>query len=154
LKRNEVNRSSSKRKLKEELIESLEYDGLEDLSWFSSDDEYENVPQKKTRKFKNHEFVDGKLLQTNKKFSQLKEKQKALIAEWFYIECDNFYRSINKFPASKNETEAIIDLVYQRIQDRDIWIPFGEVKQYFTKKKAKIEKRVLKRLENVKEDIE
>jgi len=48
-------------------------------------DECKNVPLQKTRKFKNHEFVGGKLLQTNKKFSQLKEKQKSLIAEWFYI---------------------------------------------------------------------
>ena len=87
-------------------------------------------------------------MQTNKKFSQLKEKQKALIAEWFYIECDNFYKDNNKLPSSKSEAETIIDLVYERIQGRDIWIPFGEIKQYFTKRKTRIEKRVLKRLEN------
>ena len=88
LKRDEVNRSNSKRKPREESLEFLEYDNFNDdevekLCWFSSDDECENVSSKK--KFKNHEFVGGKLLQTNKKFSQLKEKQKSLIAEWFYI---------------------------------------------------------------------
>ncbi|RCX12091.1 hypothetical protein DFR58_12441 [Anaerobacterium chartisolvens] len=153
LKRDEVNRSNSKRKPKEELLEFLEYGEFDDeeaveLWWFSSDDECGSVPPK-TRKFKNHEFVDGKLLQTNKKFSQLKEKQKALIAEWFFIECNSFYKNNNKFPSSKSDTEAILDLVYDRIQERDIWIPFGEIKHYFGKRKTKIEKRVLKKLENV-----
>lgn len=153
LNRDEVNRSNSKRKSKEESLEFLEYDEFNDevaeLCWFSSEDDCGNVPPQKKRNFKNHEFVGGKLLQTNKKFSQLKEKQKALIAEWFYIECDNFYKENNKFPLSKGETETIIDLVYERIQGHDIWIPFGEIKQYFSKRKARIEKRVLKRLENV-----
>jgi len=148
LKRDEVNRSNAKRKLKEELLERIEYDEFEGFCCFLKD-ECKNVPLQKTRKFKNHEFVGGKLLQTNKKFSQLKEKQKSLIAEWFYIECDNFYKSNNKFPSSKSETEAILDLVYERIQERDIWIPFGEIKQYFAKRKTKIEKRVLKQLENM-----
>lgn len=154
LKRDEVNRSNSKRKPEQEPVEFLEYDEFnddeaEELWRFSSDDECGSVQPKKTRKFKNHEFVDGKLLQTNKKFSQLKEKQKALIAEWFFIECDNFYKNNNRLPSSKSETEAILDLVYDRIQERDMWIPFGEIKQYFVKRKTKIEKRVLKKLENV-----
>jgi len=51
----------------------------------------------------------------NKKFSQLKEKQKSLIAEWFYIECDSFYKNSNKFPSSKIEKEGIVNLVYERI---------------------------------------
>lgn len=33
---------------------------------------------------KNHRVVDGKLLQMDKRFSDLKEKLKARIAEWFY----------------------------------------------------------------------
>jgi len=45
--------------------------------------------------------VGGKLVQTNKKFSQLKEKQKSFIAEWFYIEYDSFYKNNNKFPSTK-----------------------------------------------------
>ena len=59
-----------------------------------------------------------------------------MIAEWFYIECDNFYKDNNEYPSSKSETETIIDLVYERIQGRDIWIPFGEIKQYFYKEKS------------------
>ena len=33
---------------------------------------------------KNHKMIDGRLLQTNKKYSQLKMKQKEKIAEWMY----------------------------------------------------------------------
>lgn len=33
---------------------------------------------------KNHRKINGQLLQTNKKFSQLKEKQKLKINEWLY----------------------------------------------------------------------
>ena len=33
---------------------------------------------------KNHKMIDGRLLQTNKKYSQLKMKQKEKIAEWMF----------------------------------------------------------------------
>ena len=33
---------------------------------------------------KNHEMIDGKLLQTDKKYSQLKLKQKEKIADWMF----------------------------------------------------------------------
>ena len=33
---------------------------------------------------KNHEMIDGKLLQTDKKYAQLKLKQKEKIAEWMF----------------------------------------------------------------------
>jgi len=149
LKRAEVSRSNSKNKLKKEPVENFEEDEFEDFYGSFNDDEFENVQTQKTIKFKNHEFVGGKLLQTNKKFSQLKEKQKSLIAEWFYIECDSFYKNNNKFPSSKIEKEGIVNLVYGRIEKRDIWIPFCEVKMYFCKKKNKIESRVLKMLEKI-----
>ena len=35
---------------------------------------------------KNHEMIDGKLLQTDKKYSQLKLKQKEKIADWMFQE--------------------------------------------------------------------
>lgn len=49
---------------------------------------------------KNHKMIDGRLLQTNKKYSQLKMKQKEKIAEWkmmgvrdyvLGLECGNCY---------------------------------------------------------------
>lgn len=133
-------------------FESWEEDGLdfiEEYEVIDDDfintfvDEYESKHPTKLKKFKNHDFIGGRLIQTNKKYSQLKQKQKALIAEWFFFECYNFYQQNGRFIESKNEREMIIDLVYKRIQDRDIWIPSGEIIQYFSKKKGKIKKRVM-----------
>ena len=45
---------------------------------------------------KNHKMIDGRLLQTNKKYSQLKIKQKEKIAE--------VYNLIRKYP-DKDEKE-------------------------------------------------
>ena len=40
---------------------------------------------------KNHEMIDGKLLQTDKKYSQLKLKQKEKIAEWMFQATKDYY---------------------------------------------------------------
>lgn len=40
---------------------------------------------------KNHKMIDGRLLQTNKKYSQLKIKQKEKIAEWMFQATRDYY---------------------------------------------------------------
>ena len=40
---------------------------------------------------KNHEMIDGKLLQTDKKYSQLKLKQKEKIADWMFQATRDYY---------------------------------------------------------------
>lgn len=40
---------------------------------------------------KNHKMIDGRLLQTNKKYSQLKMKQKEKIAEWMFQATRDYY---------------------------------------------------------------
>ena len=40
---------------------------------------------------KNHEMIDGKLLQTDKKYAQLKLKQKEKIAEWMFQATRDYY---------------------------------------------------------------
>ena len=40
---------------------------------------------------KNHKMIDGRLLQTNKKYSQLKMKQKEKIAEWMFQVTRDYY---------------------------------------------------------------
>ena len=58
---------------------------------------------------KNHRLIDGKLLQTNKKFSQLKQKQKEWINEILYRE---FTRS------SRGSDDEILCKVYSKIEAR------------------------------------
>ena len=45
---------------------------------------------------KNHKIVNGKLLQTDKRFSQLKMKQKEKIYNWMYEETLHYYMNKHK----------------------------------------------------------
>lgn len=43
---------------------------------------------------KNHEIIDGRLVQTDKKYSHLKLKQKEKLAEWMFQETRDFYSEL------------------------------------------------------------
>ena len=51
---------------------------------------------------KNHKMIDGRLLQTNKKYSQLKMKQKEKIAEWMFQATRDYYMKKCTFPSDKH----------------------------------------------------
>ena len=72
---------------------------------------------------KNHIRVDGKLLQTNKAWGDLKRKQQ----EWIYrIARDQyaaFIKNRGKLPVEGSKKQLIEEL-YAIIQDREIWIPY------------------------------
>ena len=51
---------------------------------------------------KNHEMIDGKLLQTDKKYAQLKLKQKEKIAEWMFQATRDYYMKKYTFPNDKH----------------------------------------------------
>ena len=95
---------------------------------------------------KNHQYVNGKLLQTNKKFSQLKQSQKEKIYNWLkasYKDC-----LLTKMPLKK-QNDYVLDSVYGQIQAAEIWLPFTELKRFYYSKKARIKTQVLKELEGV-----
>lgn len=96
---------------------------------------------------KNHISVNGKLLQTNKKFSQLKNSQKEKISQWLF----NAYTSLAKEDGAlhKRDKEALFSIVERQIEEADIWIPFEEVVMYFEKKRALYRKRFLKKQNNM-----
>lgn len=82
---------------------------------------------------KNHTIINGNLLQTNKKWNDLKIKQKEWIASSLrekYIKFSN----LNKRLPNKLEKIQILDLVYSDIKEKDIWIPYKEVEKYFNSK--------------------
>ena len=92
---------------------------------------------------KNHEWVGGKLLQTNKKYSQLKLKQKEKIHEWMYTAFRDSYKKTGRYPG-KREDEEILDAVMQKIISADIWIPEYEVVKHYRKIKNNLNKRYKK----------
>jgi len=104
---------------------------------------------------KNHIKVNGKLLQTNKCFSQLKESQK----NWIVPELFKLYhnkmkeiRTTRKLPPHHRDT--VISSLYEQIQNREIWIPYDEVKKYTFSKTRKIVKSFRKQFPELSEEIE
>ena len=77
---------------------------------------------------KNHLHVNGQLLQTNKKWSHLKEKQKNWIMETARQEYDRFVRERGKLPVHGSK-QQLIERIYEVIEAKGVWIPYGEVKR-------------------------
>lgn len=90
---------------------------------------------------KNHVWVDGQLRQTNKQFSDLKQKQKEQIPQWMKEETEAFYRLHQRYPVGR-QSEDVVDNVYASIEWAGIWIPYGEVYQHY----ISIKKRLINRL--------
>jgi len=103
-----------------------------------------------TEIMKNHIKVDGKLLQTNKRYENLKQKQKDIIMSWLYEAFEAKYLEKERMPDKRGD-EEIVDAVYDRIQAADIWIPYGEVYRHYIAKKAKLRKWVERKLAKERE---
>ena len=65
---------------------------------------------------KNHKMIDGRLLQTNKKYSQLKIKQKEKIAEWMFQATRDYYMKKCTFPNDKHLEEWILSMKKSKMQ--------------------------------------
>ena len=76
----------------------------------------------KSKKTKIHKKIDGQLLQMNKKFSNLKMKQKDKITGWVYEEYKKYVTEHDKAPDSLAD-EQIVEAVLDKINEAQIWIP-------------------------------
>ncbi len=81
----------------------------------------------------------------NKRFNDLKMKQRERIQEWLYTETLCFYRNNDRMP-DKSEREIILKYVCDKIEAADIWIPYGEIKSYFLSRLIHFEKRILREI--------
>lgn len=84
---------------------------------------------------KNHVIVNGKLLQTNKKFSQLKNSQKEKIANWL---CESYAKHSAAGKSPQEVNELVIEEVSAKIEEADIWLPKSELIKYFNSKKSRM----------------
>lgn len=84
-----------------------------------------------------HIMADGHLLQTNKKWSSLKESQKQKIMNWLREETAAYYQIHLQYPMGRY-SEDVVDNVYDKILAAGIWITYGEVYQHYTSKKQHI----------------
>lgn len=80
---------------------------------------------------KNHKLVDGRLLQTDKKYSNLKMKQKESINIWIVQEIRNFYKKHGIMPRKESDFQIVLDNLCTRIEGANIWIPYGEIHKRF-----------------------
>ena len=75
---------------------------------------------------KNHVRVNGTLLQTNKKWSQLKQKQRDWIYEITRSEHKKFVEENNRLPM-KTGKKKLIAVIEAKIDERGIWLPSNEL---------------------------
>ena len=92
---------------------------------------------------KKHQLVNGSLLQSNKKFSHLKEHQKEQISLWLYEAYRSSSFANGQSPTGENDT-SIIAAVMEKITDAGIWIPENEIVAYYRSKKTHYQKRFTK----------
>ncbi len=90
---------------------------------------------------KNHVWVDGQLRQTNKQFSDLKQRQKERITQWMKEETEAYYRLHQRYPVGR-QSEDVVDNVYASIERAGIWIPYGEVYQHYISIKTRLINRL------------
>ena len=65
---------------------------------------------------KNHLRVNGQLLQMNKKYSALKQKQKEQINQWLIAETEAYYLLHQRYPVGR-QSEDVVDNVYRLGQE-------------------------------------
>jgi hypothetical protein len=75
---------------------------------------------------KNHVRVNGTLLQTNKKWSHLKQRQREWIYEITRSEHKKFVEENNRLPM-KTGKKSLIAAIVARIDERGIWLPSYEL---------------------------
>lgn len=85
------------------------------------------MSQKKKRQWagKNHKWEGGQLLQTDKKWSHLKERQKTWIQQVAAEEHAAYVAKHGRLPI-KEQKEAVLGAVYDHVNERSIWIPYDE----------------------------
>jgi hypothetical protein len=79
---------------------------------------------------KNHIRVNGRLLQTNKKFSALKLRQKESIA--FLLRSKTISLMLeHQRQLRRSEREQVLQETLNAIEQKGIWIPNCEVRRYY-----------------------
>ena len=72
----------------------------------------------------------------------LKLCQREQIAKWLREETNDYYTRHQRYPVGR-EAEDVVDNAYVQIVKAGIWIPYGEVYQYYLSRKARMMKHPL-----------
>lgn len=96
---------------------------------------------------KNHQKINGRLFCTDKTMRHLKRRQIEKISAWLKAE---FFQAANEKQRkpTKPEIDTIVDSVYEKIEEAQIWIPYHEVRRYMSSKQTKFWNQWLKQNQN------
>lgn len=92
---------------------------------------------------KKHMEIDEQMIHVNKRWCDLKNGQKEFIINSFNHKYKTFLVENNRLP-TKDEKLAIINEVYDLVKEKNIWIPFNEVKIHCQGKMHKLNVNFLK----------
>lgn len=81
-----------------------------------------------------HIKVDGKLLQVNKSYNDLKMRQKEKIAHWMYE------AYVLQTEENLSDFEAL-GYIFDKIEEAEIWIPDYEIEKRYRAKKRQFRKK-------------
>lgn len=82
-----------------------------------------------------HIEINGRLVQVDKRCSDLKQRQKSHISQWLY---DAYKKQVAE---NMTDDEALAP-VFDKIDEAQIWIPEREIRNIYRSKKTKFKKRM------------
>ena len=90
----------------------------------------------------NHHSLEYKKQKApNKKYKDLKQKQKGMIADWMFADTCRYYHEFGGIPEGET-AETIVWAIYHRLENLAIWVPFDEVLREYSKKLPHYEVRI------------
>lgn len=82
-----------------------------------------------------HSLAYKRQAMPNKTYKDLKQKQKAWIADNMYTETLRFFLENSRMP-DEAECDTICRTIYHKIESRAIWVPYDAVLEQFIKKQT------------------
>lgn len=87
-----------------------------------------------------HKKINGQVIHVNKRWCDLKQSQKEFICNAYANEYKEFIKSNDRLP-NKDEKLKIVDNIYDLVQQKNINIPYGEVKKAVQSQTMRLNKK-------------
>ena len=90
----------------------------------------------------NHHSLAYKMrAKPNKTYKDLKQKQKAKIADWMFQAVCDYFKEYGEMPSEEAASQITIR-IYEKIKSLAIWVPYEEVHRAFLSKLPRYELRI------------
>ena len=89
---------------------------------------------------KKHKMVNGRLLNLNKKFSDLSQKQQVFIKDLIR---DKYNENISLGFKSQELNAVVLTAVQKEIDTRGVWLPYSELKKAYYSYKSRLTRKTV-----------